>query len=153
MARYSKLALTLIGVVPKSASERVKHAYESVLPSVDLAERTARAVRLAGKNIILLRLDGRVHALENRCSHMGAPFEEGPLENDELVCPWHRARFCAASGSHRGGPGWRSLASYPARERAEWIEVAAAADPLPALAGKRALEALRPLLETAPELA
>jgi hypothetical protein len=46
---------------------------------------------------------------------MGVPFEDGPLADGHLVCPWHAARFCATSGDHRSGPGFCGLEKFPVR--------------------------------------
>jgi nitrite reductase/ring-hydroxylating ferredoxin subunit len=85
------------------------------LRDADLLEGHSKAVEIRGKRLMIVRLDGRLRAVENRCSHMGVPLQDGPLVDGHLVCPWHSARFCATSGDHRGGPGFCGLEKFPVR--------------------------------------
>ena len=98
--------------------------YYPVLRDADLLEGHSKAVEIRGKRLMIVRLRGRLRAVENRCSHMGVPLEDGPLDDGHLVCPWHAARFCATSGDHRGGPGFCGLEKFPVRvSQAGRIEV------------------------------
>jgi nitrite reductase/ring-hydroxylating ferredoxin subunit len=89
--------------------------YYPVLRDADLLEGCCKSVEIRGKQLMVLRLKGLLRAVENRCSHMGVPFEDGPLADGHLVCPWHAARFCADSGDHRGGPGFCGLEKFSVR--------------------------------------
>jgi nitrite reductase/ring-hydroxylating ferredoxin subunit len=66
------------------------------LEDVRSAGRTS--VRVAGHSIALFFHDGRVHAVDNRCPHMGFPLHRGTLQNGILSCYWHHARFDLESG-------------------------------------------------------
>lgn len=95
--------------------------YYPVLRDADLLEGHSKAVEIRGKRLMIVRLKGRLRAVENRCSHMGVPLEDGPLDNGQLVCPWHAARFCATSGDHRGGPGFCGLEKFAVRVSASGV--------------------------------
>jgi nitrite reductase/ring-hydroxylating ferredoxin subunit len=66
------------------------------LDDVRAAGRTS--VRVAGHSLVLFFHDGRVHALDNRCPHMGFPLHRGTLQHGILTCHWHHARFDLQSG-------------------------------------------------------
>lgn len=66
------------------------------LDEVRAAGRTS--VRVAGHSIALFFHDGRVHAVDNRCPHMGFPLHRGTLQDGILTCHWHHARFDLESG-------------------------------------------------------
>ncbi len=75
---------------------------------------------------------------------MGVPLEDGKLDDGQLVCPWHSARFCATSGDHRAGPGFCGLEKFPVRVQSGYIQVAlqdADVQPHP-LMGRRAAASL-----------
>jgi nitrite reductase/ring-hydroxylating ferredoxin subunit len=55
-------------------------------------------VRVAGHSLALFFHNGSVHALDNRCPHMGFPLHRGTLQNGILTCHWHHARFDLVSG-------------------------------------------------------
>ena len=66
------------------------------LDDVRAAGRTS--VRVAGHSLALFFHGGRVHALDNRCPHMGFPLHRGTLQDGILTCHWHHARFDLESG-------------------------------------------------------
>jgi nitrite reductase/ring-hydroxylating ferredoxin subunit len=66
------------------------------LDDVRSAGRTS--VRVAGHSLALFFHDGSVHALDNRCPHMGFPLHRGTLQDGILTCHWHHARFDLESG-------------------------------------------------------
>ncbi|MDQ3910589.1 MAG: Rieske (2Fe-2S) protein [Actinomycetota bacterium] len=55
-------------------------------------------VRAAGHSLALFFHDGRVHAVDNRCPHMGFPLHRGSVRDGILTCHWHHARFDLQSG-------------------------------------------------------
>jgi nitrite reductase/ring-hydroxylating ferredoxin subunit len=66
-----------------------------------LAELRAagRLVVSAGGAPVLLLADGDdVHAVDNRCPHMGFPLHRGSVADGVLTCHWHHARFDLCSG-------------------------------------------------------
>ena len=42
--------------------------------------------------------DGEVHAVDNRCPHMGFPLHRGTVKDGILTCHWHHADFDLVSG-------------------------------------------------------
>ena len=55
-------------------------------------------VRVAGYSLALFFHDGSVHAVDNRCPHMGFPLHRGSVRDGILTCHWHHARFDPESG-------------------------------------------------------
>src|SRR5918993_528163 len=56
------------------------------------------SVRVAGHSLALFFHDGSVHAVDNRCPHMGFPLHRGTLQHGLHTCHWHHARFDLESG-------------------------------------------------------
>ena len=56
------------------------------------------SVRVAGHSLALFFHDGKVHAVDNRCPHMGFPLHRGSVRDGILTCHWHHARFDLESG-------------------------------------------------------
>jgi nitrite reductase/ring-hydroxylating ferredoxin subunit len=56
------------------------------------------SVRVAGHSLALFFHDGTVHAVDNRCPHMGFPLHRGSVRDGILTCHWHHARFDLKSG-------------------------------------------------------
>ena len=67
----------------------------------DLADAGLTAATLPdGRRLCLVRRDGAVHALDDRCPHAEFPLSNGDLLPDGSVqCAWHGARFDARTGA------------------------------------------------------
>jgi len=81
----------------------------------EIPEGGMRPVEIDGIKIVLIRLDGVVHALAGECPHAGAPLHEGAVCNGRLVCPWHSGTFQIADGALVEPPPMRALTRYSAR--------------------------------------
>lgn len=76
---------------PKTGWTRVA-AVEEVPP-----ERL-RPVQTDGGPIVLVNVDGHIYALEDRCSHQDYPLSAGEVEDGQIECSFHGARFDVCSG-------------------------------------------------------
>jgi nitrite reductase/ring-hydroxylating ferredoxin subunit len=76
--------------------------------------------------ILLVKRSGRVHALIETCAHLGGPLEDGKLEGDTVVCPWHGSRFALETGDVIDGPSAFPQTCLEARVRDGHVEVRAA---------------------------
>jgi nitrite reductase/ring-hydroxylating ferredoxin subunit len=82
-----------------------------------------RKVRIDGVAILLTRLDGRVVAIADRCTHRGGPLSDGDRLDDCVVCPWHGSEFNLATGSVQRGPATRPQPTFEARERSGRVQI------------------------------
>lgn len=59
-----------------------------------------RGHRLSGdRYVLLVRLGGRYHAMDDQCSHAGCLLSGGRLRGSEVVCPCHDMTFDVRSGA------------------------------------------------------
>ncbi|MCM3290981.1 Rieske (2Fe-2S) protein [Paenibacillus sp. MER 180] len=61
-------------------------------------ELRERGSKLIKGGIVVFYHEDRVHALDNRCPHLGFPLHMGSVCNGILTCHWHHARFDVCSG-------------------------------------------------------
>ena len=61
---------------------------------------------------LLIRQEGKLHALSNKCTHYGAPLVKGCLGNGRIRCPWHGACFNINNGDIEDFPGLDSLQKF-----------------------------------------
>jgi nitrite reductase/ring-hydroxylating ferredoxin subunit len=62
-----------------------------------------------GRPVMLARVQGRVFAIDDVCTHAGASLHEGDLgrEGEFLVtCPWHEAHFDVRTGKVHQDTAW-----------------------------------------------
>ena len=76
--------------------------------------------------LVIVKRNGAIHALADRCAHRGGPLHEGELEGDCIACPWHGTRFRLDDGSVERGPSAYPQPSYEARINDGRVEVRAA---------------------------
>jgi carbazole 1,9a-dioxygenase len=74
-----------------------------VARSVDVVEGTPKAVKVLGEELLLIRKDGRLYGIEDRCAHRGTRFSERPLvlSEDTVTCWYHTWTFDLADGRVR----------------------------------------------------
>jgi nitrite reductase/ring-hydroxylating ferredoxin subunit len=51
-----------------------------------------------GHTLAVFAHGDQVHAVDNRCPHMGFPLQRGTVKDGILTCHWHHARFDLATG-------------------------------------------------------
>lgn len=74
---------------------------QRMVPVASLGEVRSRGVVVtqAGDRSLAVFADGeQIHAVDNRCPHMGFPLDRGSVKDGILTCHWHEARFELASG-------------------------------------------------------
>lgn len=65
----------------------------------DLKEGQMKTLEVAeGQQIVLVNIDGKVHALGGTCPHYGAELADGVLSRGRIRSPWHHAVFDARTG-------------------------------------------------------
>jgi nitrite reductase (NADH) small subunit/3-phenylpropionate/trans-cinnamate dioxygenase ferredoxin subunit len=61
-------------------------------------EGRGRRVSVEGRAVAVFLRKGRLHAVGDRCPHMGASLSEGRLEEGRVVCSWHGWSFDCETG-------------------------------------------------------
>jgi L-cysteine:1D-myo-inositol 2-amino-2-deoxy-alpha-D-glucopyranoside ligase len=71
-----------------------------------------KQVRVDGRDVALVNLEGAYFALDNNCPHSGGPLAQGWLDSDlgQLTCPWHAWTWDVRSGRAVAPPvNWRAV--------------------------------------------
>ncbi|MDQ2812259.1 MAG: Rieske (2Fe-2S) protein [Actinomycetota bacterium] len=93
------------------------------MPASDVAEGEPVRRLLGEVPVVAVRINGAVHVLSDRCSHMSGPLSDGELADGCLTCPWHGSAFRVADGSVARGPATAPQPAFAVREVAGMIEV------------------------------
>jgi toluene monooxygenase system ferredoxin subunit len=88
----------------------------------ELWEGDMAGVEVAGVDVLLVNLDGRIRAYENRCPHQGGALDEGDFDGSTIVCGRHLWEFDADSGAGIN-PAGEQLTTYPCRVTDDTVEV------------------------------
>lgn len=98
--------------------------FESVANVDDIEPGQGLRCIVGGRAIALFNVDGRFHAIVDRCSHDDASLAEGWLEGCEIECPLHQGRFDVTSGKATAAPCVVDVSTYPIRIEDGRISVA-----------------------------
>ncbi len=96
---------------------------------VDVVAESALAVGehivvdVDGIDVAVFKLEAGFYALEDVCTHDGAEIASGVIENEEIICPRHGARFCIKTGNVLSAPAYEDIASLEVKIEAGRIKV------------------------------
>lgn len=68
------------------------------------------------EQIVIFRIGGSLFAISDVCSHDDGPLGDGELDEHEISCPRHGARFDVRSGKALTLPAYVDIPAYPLRE-------------------------------------
>jgi 3-phenylpropionate/trans-cinnamate dioxygenase ferredoxin subunit len=84
-------------------------------PIAELPPGTMRLVPAGDRTIGVYNCGGRLHAIEDRCSHDDGPLCEGEWEPGSciVVCPRHGSRFDLETGIPMTLPAFEAVPVFP----------------------------------------
>jgi 3-phenylpropionate/trans-cinnamate dioxygenase ferredoxin subunit len=89
----------------------------------DLAAKQRLEGDVDGYRVRVARVSGTLYAFEDRCTHDDSPFDDASIEDSEIICPRHGARFCLRTGEALSPPAYEPLRIFEVRESGNHIEV------------------------------
>ncbi len=79
----------------------------------DLRDGEMKMVRVGNKEILVVKIDGNIFAIDGWCSHMGAPLDGGQLREKTIRCRVHGAVFDLETGKVLMNLQAKDLRTYP----------------------------------------
>jgi 3-phenylpropionate/trans-cinnamate dioxygenase ferredoxin component len=71
----------------------------------------------------VFNIDGELFAIEDICTHDGAELAGGPIDDHQIICPRHGARFCLRTGRALTPPAYNPVQTFPVRIHQGRIEI------------------------------
>lgn len=97
--------------------------YVTVARVGEIAPGTVKVVRIDGVPIGVANVAGEYYAFADVCTHDDGPVAEGELDEYEIECPRHGARFDIRTGAVRLLPAVVPIPVYPLRVAGDAIQV------------------------------
>jgi 3-phenylpropionate/trans-cinnamate dioxygenase ferredoxin subunit len=94
-----------------------------IAPADQLPEGERLYIEVGGKQIVIFNLAGKLFAIGDVCSHDNGPVGDGEIEENEIICPRHGARFDIRTGKATSLPAVVDIPSYPVRVVEGMIEI------------------------------
>jgi 3-phenylpropionate/trans-cinnamate dioxygenase ferredoxin subunit len=89
--------------------------YVEIAPAEQLPAGERLFVETGGKSIVLFNLAGKLFAIGDICSHDNGPVGDGEIDENEIICPRHGARFDIHTGKATSLPAIVDIPAYPVR--------------------------------------
>ena len=97
------------------------------IPDADrLQEGETLRVEADGQVMTIAKIDNRLFAFQEFCTHRFGPLSEGCFSGFEVECPWHKSRFDVRTGKVTQGPAKIDLKTFriEVREGKTFLELA-----------------------------
>ena len=101
-------------------------SWTDVAPATDVPRGEHRVYEVDARFVAVYNVGGDLYAIEDLCTHDGNPLSDGPVEDHEVICLRHGARFCLRTGAALTPPAYEPVATFPVavRDGRIWIGVA-----------------------------
>jgi 3-phenylpropionate/trans-cinnamate dioxygenase ferredoxin subunit len=90
-------------------------AWVDVGSFAELVSTSRLDAEVDGYRVRVALVNGTLYAFEDRCTHDDSPFEDAPIEECEIICPRHGARFSLRSGEALSPPAYEPLRIFEVR--------------------------------------
>lgn len=97
--------------------------YIAIASESDLPPGERLYVTIDDESIIVFNIAGDLYAIGDVCSHDGNILDDAPLEDFDVVCPRHGARFDVRNGKATSLPAVIGIPAYPVRIQDGQIEI------------------------------
>ena len=114
---------TLHNLENNSGDNSLEPPFTIAVQEFDFPDTNILAVILNGWHIIISRIDGEYHAMNDRCTHAASQLSTGRVRRDHIMCPLHGARFELKTGKCAGG-AHRDIRTFPVKieNGAIWVQ-------------------------------
>ncbi len=82
-----------------------------------LGDEASLTVEVDDSPVVVVRCGEQLYAVEDRCTHDGEPLGGAEVEDCQIICPRHGARFCLRTGDALTPPAYEPLRTFDVRER------------------------------------
>lgn len=90
----------------------------------ELPKGEGRSFYINKESIALFHIGDEFFAIEDFCTHAGAPLGDGFIEGHTVACSWHGAQFCLKTGHALTPPAFTGVRTYEVKVEGDQVLVA-----------------------------
>lgn len=90
----------------------MSEAYVKVGQVSDFPPSSLKKVQVAGEDVLVANVGGKIYAITATCTHRGGPLDEGELDGTVVICPWHGGQFDVTTGKVVSPPPMKDESSF-----------------------------------------
>ena len=94
-----------------------------VAPASEILPGDFASAEIEGIFVAVYNIGGEFFAIDDLCTHDGGGLAGGEIEDHQVICPRHGARFCLRTGKALSPPAYEPVRSYPTRLADGFVEV------------------------------
>ena len=95
-----------------------------VAPAAAIQPGDYASAEIDGAFVVVYNIGGEFFAIDDVCTHDGGGLAGGTVEDHQVICPRHGARFCLRTGKALAPPAYEPVKSYATRIVNGYVEVA-----------------------------
>jgi 3-phenylpropionate/trans-cinnamate dioxygenase ferredoxin subunit len=89
----------------------------------NLPEGSVSLVDMDGTEVAVFNIGGHYYAIQDVCTHDGGTLAEGEVEDFEIECPRHGARFVLRTGKVTAPPAYEDVTLFAVRIHDDHVQV------------------------------
>ena len=89
----------------------------------DVSPGTAKVFEVSDRAIAVCNVEGEFYAVDDVCTHDEGSLDQGALDNFEIECPRHGARFDVRTGKVTALPASLPIDTFEVRVQGDDIEI------------------------------
>jgi len=89
----------------------------------EVPEGDMRSYQVGGQDVAVARIDGKLYAFGNVCTHQQCELSDGDLDGTRVTCPCHGSQFDVATGDVLNGPATLPVDSYAVAEESGELRI------------------------------
>ncbi len=90
----------------------MSEGYVEVGQVSDFPAGKLKKVQVGGEDVLVVNVAGSIYAITSTCTHRGGPLDEGELEGNVVICPWHGGQFDVTTGKVVNPPPMRDEVAF-----------------------------------------
>lgn len=93
----------------------MSEGYAKVGQVADFPAGSLKKVTVGVDEVVVANVGGKLYAITDKCTHRGGPLNEGELEGNTIICPWHGGKFDVTTGKVVSPPPMKDEVSFSVR--------------------------------------
>ncbi len=97
--------------------------WHTVAKAAEIPPERVAVFRVGDHQVAVCNVGGQFYAIDDLCTHDGGSLDQGELENSEIECPRHGARFDVRTGAATQLPAFEPVQTHDVRVEGDTVQV------------------------------
>jgi 3-phenylpropionate/trans-cinnamate dioxygenase ferredoxin subunit len=98
-------------------------SWQTVAKTSDIPPERVAVFQVGDHEVAVCNVGGQFYAIDDLCTHDGGSLDQGELEDAEIECPRHGARFDVRTGAATQLPAFEPVETHEVRVEGDVVQV------------------------------